>query len=63
MKHFIRKTIFANHKVMLWPAGIILGMDPANERWRYILTRFLIDWAHAQNDPWTSDICVPLLYV
>ena len=27
-------------------AGIILCMRPANERWRYIVTSFLIDWAH-----------------
>ena len=35
---------------MLWPAGIILGMGPTNDRWRYIVTRSLIGWAHAQND-------------
>ena len=25
---------------------------PANERWRYNVTLFLISWAHAQNDPY-----------
>ena len=33
-------------------SGIILGMGSANERWRYIVTSFLIGWAHTQNDPW-----------
>ena len=31
--------------------GIILGMDSANERWRYIVTSSLIGWAHTRNDP------------
>ena len=34
---------------MLWPAGIILGLGPTNDRWRYIVTRSLIGLAHAQN--------------
>ena len=51
MKHFIRQRQFANHKVMLWPAGIILGMGPTNDKWRYIVARSLIGLAHAQNDP------------
>ena len=33
-------------------AGIILWMHPINERWRYILTSYLIAWAYSQNDPW-----------
>ena len=33
-------------------AGIILWMHPVNERWRYILTSYLIAWAYSQNDPW-----------
>ena len=31
--------------------GIILCMCPANERWRYSVTQFLIDWAHKQIVP------------
>ena len=31
--------------------GTILCMCPANERWHYIVTPSLIDWAHTQNDP------------
>ena len=31
--------------------GIILGMDSANERRRYIVTSSLIGWVHTQNDP------------
>ena len=30
-------------------AGIILGMGPANERRRYIVTSSLISWVHTQN--------------
>ena len=51
MIHFIRQSLFANHKVMLWPAGIILGMGTTNDIWRYIVTRSLIRLAHVQNDP------------
>ena len=32
-------------------AGIILGIDSANERRRYIVTPPLIGWTHIQNDP------------
>ena len=31
--------------------GIILWMRPFNERWRYVVTSYLIGWAHLQNDP------------
>ena len=31
-------------------AGIVLSMDWANERRRYIITSFFIGWAHTQND-------------
>ena len=31
--------------------GIILHMRLANERRRYIVTSYLIGWAHIQNDP------------
>ena len=30
---------------------IILYIHPANERWHYNVTLFLIGWAHPQNDP------------
>ena len=33
-------------------AGIILCMHPPNERRRYIVTSFVIGWAHTQNDSW-----------
>ena len=33
-----------------YDSGIILGMGSANEKRRYIVTSFLIGWAHAQND-------------
>ena len=32
--------------------GIILCMRPDNERWRYAVTRSLIDWTYTQNNPW-----------
>ena len=38
--------------------GFILGMHPANERRRYIVTSPLIGWAHTSNDPWNP--CQPL---
>ena len=33
-------------EVIAKSAGIILWMRPANERWRYIVTSFLIGWAN-----------------
>ena len=53
LKFVVRKTA---HILPLWvkyrvSAGIILCMCPANERWRYIVTSYLISWAHTQNDP------------
>ena len=30
----------------------ILGMGSANESRHYIITLYLIGWAHTQNDPW-----------
>ena len=33
---------------------IILCMRPANKIRRYIVTSYLIGWAHKQNDPWHS---------
>ena len=32
--------------------GIILCLRPANEKWHYNVTSFLICWAHAQSNPW-----------
>ena len=32
--------------------GIILCMCPANEKWRYNVTPFLIGWGHIRNDLW-----------
>ena len=31
-------------------AGIILGMDSANERRLYVVTSSIIGWAHTQNN-------------
>ena len=39
-----------------WDALIILCMDSANERRRYIVTWSLIGWTHAQNDHWYVDV-------
>ena len=43
--HLIRVM---KHKMCVW---IILSMHPANERLRYIVTSYLIGWAHTKNDP------------
>ena len=44
---------FANSDQMWsWYTGISLGMHPANERRRYIVTTSLIGWAHTSTDPW-----------
>ena len=40
-------------------AGIGLGMRPANERRRYIVTTSLIGWTHTETDPWGG--CVLML--
>ena len=39
--------------------GIVLYMQPANERWRYNVTSSLIGWAHIQNDPCIFYILTP----
>ena len=31
---------------------IIMRMGPANERRRYVVTSFIVGWAHTQNDLW-----------
>ena len=33
-------------------AGIILSNGSANERWRYIVTSYLIGWTHTHGDQW-----------
>ena len=35
---------------------IILCMGSANERRCYVVTSFLIGWAHTQNDPWSIEL-------
>ena len=40
-------------------AGIILCMHPANKKWRYNVTSFLIGLVHIQNDPW---LCAALMW-
>ena len=37
-------------------AALILGLCPANERRRYIVTTSLIGWAQTYNQPWYSDV-------
>ena len=50
-KRHIQLSIFV---FFAWKGtGIILFMYPANERLCYIVTSFLIGWAHAQNGPWS----------
>ena len=44
--------VVVSHKFIFPYPGISLGMHPANERRRYIVTTSLIGWAHTQNDPW-----------
>ena len=39
------------HRLRARHAGIISYMRSANEKRRYIVTSFLIGWAHTQNDP------------
>ena len=35
----------------IYVTDIIFCMRPANERRRYIVTSYCIDWVHIQNDP------------
>ena len=43
-------------------SGFILGMRPANERWRYTETPSLTGWVHTQNDPWwNTDIQINIV--
>ena len=43
---------YARGFIVLYFAGIISCMRPANERRRYIVTSSLIGWAHTQISPW-----------
>ena len=45
-------TKYSGEYFQVMTAVIILDMDSANERWRYIVTSSLICWARTQNDPW-----------
>ena len=45
------KTTFTYIYVYIYISGIILGMHPANERRRYIVTSSLNGWTHTQNTP------------
>ena len=50
--------------IIIWSnttSGIILYMRPGNERRCYIVTPYLIGWAHTQNDP--CNICDNGLYM
>ena len=42
-------------------SGLILGLRPANERWRYFVTTYLIGWAQAQNQSCKCD-CINSLW-
>ena len=37
-------------------AGLILGLHPANERWRHFVTTSLIGWVEAKNQPCECDV-------
>ena len=43
-------------------SGIIFCVRPANERWRYIVTSSLIGWEHTQNDHYTHDKYLLLIW-
>ena len=43
-------------------SGIIFCVSPANERWRYIVTSSLIGWEHTQNDHYTHDKYLLLIW-
>ena len=46
--------VWCNCMKQQWP-GIVLCMQPANEKQHYNVTSFLIGWEHAQNDPWMTN--------
>ena len=62
--HIINTLAAFRHKAITWTnvnlssvSGIIFCMHTANERRRYIVTSFLIGWAHSQNDPCSMVQC------
>ena len=46
MMAYVINAYITRHRGVQLISGISLGMRPANERRRYILTTSLIDWAH-----------------
>ena len=53
-------TLNYGGKFIIW-TGIILGMGSANERRRYIVTPFLIGWAHPLIDPCLNHLLMAVL--
>ena len=45
-------SVTSTQMISYW--GRILGLHPANERWRYFVTTSLIGWAQTYNQPWHS---------
>ena len=45
-------NVMMNQNQYQYIPGLILGLHPANERPRYFVTKSLIGWAQAQNQPW-----------
>ena len=48
--HWVQKKYFV--RFMETYSEVILGMDSAKERRRYVVTPHHFGWAHAQNDSW-----------
>ena len=51
------KPFYLSFNVLTSPSasvntGLIIGLHPANERWRYFVTTSLIGWAQTLNQPW-----------
>ena len=47
-------------RCLICPSLLALGKRSANERRHYIVTSYLIGWAHTQNDPCLCDVRVIL---
>ena len=45
---FLQAHVFCYHDY----SGLILGLRPANERWRYKVRLSVIGWVQTQNQPW-----------
>ena len=43
-------------------AQVIFCVCPANERWHYIVTSYLIGWVHTQNGSWLHSIIVIIVF-